>query len=101
MGVGVGRLGNYASFAVTSIAGLLRCTRPDFLFIESPPLSLAVPGVALGAAWGARTVLNVADLWPDSVREFGVLRDGLLLRLAGRLESWAYRHVTFLSAVTA
>src|SRR5260370_7850569 len=80
MGVGVGRLGNYASFAVTSIAGLLRCTRPDFLFIESPPLSLAVPGAALGAACGARTVLNVADLLPDSVREFASLPHASLPR---------------------
>ena len=45
-------------------------------------------------------ILNVADLWPDSVHEFGVMRDGSMLWLAERLERWSYQRATFISTVT-
>jgi colanic acid biosynthesis glycosyl transferase WcaI len=100
MGAGMGRLANYASFALTCAIGLRRAHQPDFVFIESPPLSLAVPGLMAARLWRARSILNVADLWPDSVREMGVLREGAFLSAAERLEAWAYRRADLVSAVT-
>jgi colanic acid biosynthesis glycosyl transferase WcaI len=100
MGAGAGRLLNYASFSVTALFGLLRARKPDVVFVESPPLSLVVPGVLAVKAWRAALVLNVADLWPDSAHDLGLLGDGPLLRFARKLESWAYRHSDAVNAVT-
>ena len=100
MGSGRARLANYASFSLTSVLGLVRACRPDYLFVESPPLSLVVPAAGAARVWGARLIMNVADLWPDSVVEMGVLREGFLLMEARRLEGWSYRRADYVTAVT-
>jgi colanic acid biosynthesis glycosyl transferase WcaI len=99
-GSNVKRLLNYASFALTCLFGLARASRPDFIFVDSPPLLLGVPGWIAAKWWKVPLIFNVADLWPDSVRDLGVMRDGLLVNLAYRLERWVYRHSTFVTAVT-
>jgi colanic acid biosynthesis glycosyl transferase WcaI len=58
--------------------------------VESPPLFLGISGVIAARRHRARLVFNVADLWPDLVKELGVLRDGRMLRTAYRLERWIY-----------
>lgn len=100
VGAGVRRMLNYISFMVTSLMGLSRAQRPDFLFVESPPLFLGVPAVLVAWRWRVPLIFNVADLWPDSVKELGLMRDGFLLRLAARLEDWCYQKATFVNAVT-
>lgn len=45
-------------------------------------------------------ILNVADLWPDSMREMGLMRPGLALSLSEWLERWSYRRAFFVNAVT-
>lgn len=100
VGAGVARLLNYGSFSLTAFAGLLRARRPDYLLVESPPLSLGVTAAVAARLWGVPFIFNVADLWPDAIRELGVLSDGYLLRAAERLERWIYRRATYVNAVT-
>lgn len=99
-GTGLRRIANYLSFTISSLFGLARARRPDLVFVESPPLFLSVPGWIAALAWRAKLVFNVADLWPDSVRELGVMRDGPMLRAAERLESWSYARADIVNAVT-
>ncbi|HTX57360.1 MAG TPA: glycosyltransferase family 4 protein [Candidatus Acidoferrales bacterium] len=99
-GTGLRRMMNYLSFTCTSFIGLARAKRPDAVFVESPPLFLSVPGWIAATVWRAPLIFNVADLWPDAVREFGVIRDGPFLAAAERLESWAYRRATTVNAIT-
>ena len=100
MGKGAGRLLNYLSFAATSLYALIKSKRPDYIFVESPPLFLAIPAILMARLWRVATILNVADLWPDSVRQLGILKPGIILRAAERLERWAYRRADFVNAVT-
>jgi colanic acid biosynthesis glycosyl transferase WcaI len=100
MGSGAGRMLNYGSFALTSLLGLIGAQRPDVVFVESPPLSVAVPGAWAAGVWKTCLVVNVADLWPDSIHELGILREGAILSAARRLESWTYRKADFVTAVT-
>jgi len=100
MGAGIKRFLNYLSFTVTSLFGLLHAKRPDFLFVESPPLLLGISAVFAASLWRIPVILNVADLWPDSVKELGLMREGLVLRLAEKLEAWVYRRAAFINAVT-
>lgn len=99
-GAGIKRLLNYFSFAFTSLIALWRVRRPDIVFVESPPLFLAIPAVFMKWLWRAKMIFNVSDLWPDSVREMGIIQDKRLLRLAEKLEKWSYHHAFKVSAVT-
>ena len=94
------RLMNYASFCLTCLFGLARASRPDYIFVDSPPLFLGIPGWIAAKIWRVPLLFNVADLWPDSVRDLGIMSDGLLVRIAYRLERWIYRHATSVTAVT-
>jgi glycosyltransferase involved in cell wall biosynthesis len=94
------RLLNYASFVVTSLFGLMRAEKPNYIFVDSPPLFLGVSGWIAARWWNVPLIFNVADLWPDSVRDLGVMRDGALVNFAYRLERWTYRRSTVLTAVT-
>jgi colanic acid biosynthesis glycosyl transferase WcaI len=94
------RLLNYASFCLTCLLGLARVGKPDYIFVDSPPLFLGVPGWIAAKCWRVPLLFNVADLWPDSVRDLGIIRDGFLLNFAYGLERWIYRHSTSVTAVT-
>lgn len=99
-GSGVKRILNYLSFMVTSLFGLLRVRRPDYLFVDSPPLTLAVSAWLAATCWRRPLIFNVADLWPDSARDLGIMNDGALMKVAGILERWIYRRASRVTAVT-
>ena len=100
MGTGVRRLANYASFAAMSFPALVRAKKPDVLVIESPPLTTAVSGIVAGLLRRVPTVLNIADLWPDSAVDLGILSPGRVVTLLQVLERWSYRKATCITAVT-
>ena len=93
-GLGVmGRLANYFSFVVTSLAfGALFLPRVDYLLTESPPLFLGLSGYLLSRIKRARWIFNVSDLWPESAVHLGILGPGWKLSAANRLEAFCYRH---------
>lgn len=99
-GAGLKRLINYASFMLLALAGLWRTQRPDYVFIESPPLFLGITGYLYAKRWGVPFIFNVADLWPDSVKALGFLQDGGLLRFAEWLERTLYHKARFVNAIT-
>jgi colanic acid biosynthesis glycosyl transferase WcaI len=99
-GAGVRRLLSYLSFSATGLVGSLSGARPDVVFVESPPLFLGLAGWLAARRFGAAFVLNVSDLWPDAVRDMGVLDDGFVYRSAVRLERWLYDKAAAVTAVT-
>lgn len=99
-GTGARRLASYVSFMGSCLLGLRRCRRPDVVFVESPPLFTALPGLLAARWWGVPAVFNVADLWPDSAVEIGALTNRPVIAAARRLEAWAYRHAAVVNAVT-
>ena len=99
-GSGGKRLLSYLSFLLTCLTVLWKRPRPDFLLVDSPPLFLSLPGLLAAKRWKAGMIFNVADLWPDEVREMGLIGDGVFLRLAEYLEAWTYQHSQKVSAVT-
>ncbi len=99
-GAGFRRILNYFSFMLTCSIGLWRARKPDFVFVDSPPLFLGVPGWIASVAWKCPFIFNVADLWPDSVRDLGVMKHGFSLRAAYLLERWIYHRADYITAVT-
>ena len=99
-GGGWARILNYLSFTLASLFGLARARKPDYLLVESPPLTLSLPAYLASRWWRVPFLFNVADLWPDAVRDSGFLEEGLALRALRRLEAWSYQKAAYVSAVT-
>jgi colanic acid biosynthesis glycosyl transferase WcaI len=100
LGAGWKRAFGFASFAVTSLLGLHKCARPDWIFVESPPLTLILPAILAARLWRVPVIMNVADLWPDSICALGLARSSLVMKVLEKLERFAYRQSDIVSAIT-
>jgi glycosyltransferase involved in cell wall biosynthesis len=100
MGGGLSRVLNYGSFAITALFGLMRANKPDYIFVESPPLLLSISGYIAGRLRGAPFILNVADLWPDAIVDGGFIRNKFLIRSIEAMEKWSYEKAAYVNAVT-
>jgi putative colanic acid biosynthesis glycosyltransferase WcaI len=100
VGAGLGRVLNYGSFALTSLAALALSNRPDYIFVESPPLTVSFPAFLGAMARQSRVIFNISDLWPDSVVEMQIMPEGWAVRRARDVERWSYRHAAYVCAVT-
>lgn len=95
------RILNYLSFAVLSVlVGSMAARDADIVFVESPPLFLALSGYLLAGLKRARFILNISDLWPESAAVLGVLRNPLIIRWTTRAEEWLYRRATIVTGQT-
>lgn len=86
------RIASYFSFIGSAMAlGPRMCAKPDLLFVESPPLFIGYAARYLAHRWSCPFVFNVSDLWPDSAVDMGIVKPGLALTMAQRLEVSLYR----------
>jgi glycosyltransferase involved in cell wall biosynthesis len=74
---------------------------PDIIIVGSPPLFNAIAAHVL--VWWKRCpfIFWVADLWPESAVQLGVLRNRLLIRLSEWLERTTYKRSSIVWVVTA
>ena len=100
VGSGLGRILNYLSFSLFSLFGLLRARKPDYLFVETPPPTLSLTAWLYARSRRIPFILNVADLWPDTLVDMGLLQPGLACRVLSWLERWSYRNADYVNAVT-
>jgi colanic acid biosynthesis glycosyl transferase WcaI len=99
LGAGWKRTVSFLSFAITSLFGLFKCARPDWIFVESPPLTLMLSAIIAARLWRVPVIMNVADLWPDSIRALGLDRRSIVMKALERLEKFAYMQSEMISTV--
>jgi colanic acid biosynthesis glycosyl transferase WcaI len=64
--------------------------KPEAVIVYSPPLPLAFVGTWLKRR-GAKTLLNVQDLFPQNAIDLGILRSPLQIRFFKALERYSYK----------
>jgi glycosyltransferase involved in cell wall biosynthesis len=94
------RVASYGTFAWWSAVAGARAPRPDVVVASSPSLPSAAAAAALARARGARFLLEVRDLWPDSAIAMGLVRDRRTIALARRMEAYCYRRADRIVALT-
>lgn len=87
------RIISMLSFSFTCLfsRSFIKKFKPDFIFTESPPLTLTFSGYLLSKLTGSRLIMNVSDVWPLSAKELGVISDGFLYRQLERFEKFLYK----------
>jgi|CXWL01.1.fsa_nt_gi glycosyltransferase involved in cell wall biosynthesis len=97
----INRLMCYFSFVRSVVRwGPMLCAKPDVLFVESPPLFLGHAGIRLARQWGVPMVFNVSDLWPESAKYMGVVKNRLVLAGAEALELSYYRRAALVTGTS-
>lgn len=94
------RLANYFSFTFSCLFALFQVPHADILFVESPPLFLCLSAWLVASLRQQKLVINISDLWPDSVVALGFMQDGLSVRFARIVEAWLYRRAWRVCGVT-
>ena len=88
----VRRMMTYCSFAASSlIYGLFRAGRADVIYVYHPPLTVSLAAMIVGAARRRPFVVDIQDLWPDTLAATGMVRSKRLLRWTDWLCRLVYR----------
>lgn len=83
---------SYGSFmASAAILGPLLTRRPDVMWVFHPPLTTAFAGWWISLLKQAPFVLEIQDLWPESLSSTGMFSDSRGLRMVGRAAKFIYR----------
>lgn len=94
------RIANYGSFATWALAAGMRAPRPDVVVASSPPLPVGAAGAALADRRGARFLLEVRDLWPESAVATGLVTNPRVIAGIDRLARWCYARADRAVALT-
>lgn len=93
---------NYLSFMLSAaVTGALRVHRPDVVIATSPQLLCAGAGLALARRFGVPWIMEVRDLWPESLVAVGASRTSSpLVRSLETLARTLYRSANHVVTVT-
>jgi glycosyltransferase involved in cell wall biosynthesis len=94
------RVVDFLSFMVSGFLAALFVSKPDVIVGTSPQFFTAM------ASWAAATVkrrpfvFELRDLWPESIKAVGAMRNSLILDILEKLELFLYRRAIAVVAVT-
>ncbi len=88
---GLRRMANYLSFAASAALLGPGLVKPPEVIYAYNLITLAAAARRWRARWGAKLVLDVQDLWPESVLGSGMMRNRLLTALLARWCLHEYR----------
>jgi colanic acid biosynthesis glycosyl transferase WcaI len=95
------RILSQLSFALFAALGGFLVPKCQAIIVESPPLFDGLAGLFLSWKMRAPYLFTVADLWPESAVQMGVLKNPLLIWLSRKLEQFLYRRAGKVLAITA
>lgn len=91
---------DYVSFAASGFLAALFVKKPDVIVATSPQFFTACAGWATGFFRRRPYVFELRDLWPESIRAVGAVKNDTALNLLERLELFLYRHAALVVSVT-
>jgi glycosyltransferase involved in cell wall biosynthesis len=94
------RILNYLSFFLSVSAQVWRLPAADVVISTSPQFFCGLAGFVVARMKRAPWVLEIRDLWPESIVTVGAMRRGTFVRLLEHIEGWAYRIADRVVSVT-
>jgi colanic acid biosynthesis glycosyl transferase WcaI len=97
----LGRIANYLSFWCTSFLYLLFfARRADVVYVYHPPMTVGLAAAMARVFRRTPTVLDIQDMWPDTLRATGMMNNPRVLRVVGAVSAWVYRHVDRITVIS-
>lgn len=91
---------NYASYLAAVTLAAPRFPRPDVVVSTSPQFFCGLSGLSVRTLRRVPWVLEVRDLWPESIVTVGAMNKGLAVRGLEAIERFAYRQADYIVPVT-
>lgn len=90
---------DYISFSVTSFFAAIS-ERFDIIIATSPQFFTALAGRTLSFWKRKPWIMEVRDLWPESIKTVGAMKDNMFIRYFEKEEKWCYKSATRIVTVT-
>ncbi len=90
----------FASYFLSATAQSLRLDRPDIVVSSSPQLLAGLAGFPVSRMKRTPWVLEIRDLWPESIVAVDAMSRGPALRILESIERFAYRRADHVIPVT-
>lgn len=93
------RIANYVSYLLSVLLWMWRLPKADVVLSTSPQFFCGLAGWLLKRKrrpW----VLEIRDLWPESIVTVGAMRRGAAIRAIEKIEAFAYRRADLVVSVT-
>ncbi len=87
----IGRAFWQFGMALTFLVVSLFLSKHDVVLVYSPPLTLGLSALGLRLLRGTRFILNVQDLFPQSIIDLGLLNNPTIIRFFEGMERFVYR----------
>lgn len=85
------RILNYLSFSLSAfLLGPCLIRKPDVIYVYNL-VTLGPPAFLLRFLFGAKVIIDVQDLWPESVANSKMLRNKAVLNVLNGICGWIYR----------
>ena len=85
------RLLNYLSFTFTSLWGILFSTKPDIVYVVTPPFFLGLPAYINKKLRRSPYIFEVQDLWPQAPIERGYVKNKSIAQFLLGMEKFIYQ----------
>lgn len=88
------RIVNFLSYLLSAVIACFRLPRPDVVVATSPQFFCGWAGVIVSRLKRVPLILEIRDIWPESIQAVGAMRSRPLLRILEFLERWMYLAAT-------
>jgi len=94
------RVMDYVSFMFTATLAALFVSRVDVVVGTSPQFFTVCATWLTGALKRRPWVFELRDIWPESIKAVGAMKESMVIRLLERIEMFLYRRASRIVAVT-
>lgn len=93
------RIVNFLSYMISATLCGLFLKRPDVIIATSPQFFCGWAGLIVSKLRSIPLILEIRDLWPDTIMAVGAIRNNLALAFTEKLEHWLYAGATHIVTV--
>ena len=94
------RVLNYLSFMISSLLGIILIKKGDLVIATSPQFFCGVAGFIFSELKKLPFILEVRDIWPESIIATEALKSRRLIKILEHIELFLYRHSKKIVVVT-
>jgi len=94
------RVLNYLSYMIMAVLALPFLPKADVVVTTSPQFFCGLVGLFARVVKRAPWVLEIRDIWPESIVAVGAMRKGVAIRFLEWLEGFAYRQADAIISLT-
>ncbi len=95
----VRRIMNFVSYMGSAAVLSLLLKKPDVIIATSPQFFCGWAGLIASRLRRVPFLLEIRDIWPDTICAIGAMKKGCLLSVLERLEKWMYAGATHIVTV--